>query len=131
MSTLRFCHERGQNKRWGAARHVKRSGISIRVYSILTNIVKKSKSSQHLKNICENVEQSWKSWFFKKINFLGVCPKMCFRECGLFRANSDPKSIILMRDSPLGLITLVYILINPSLIPMKSLPIDPCWEPSY
>ncbi len=28
---LRFCHEWGQNKRWGAVRHVKRSGILIRV----------------------------------------------------------------------------------------------------
>ena len=36
---LRVCHEWGQNKRWGAARHVKRSGISIRIYSILKNIV--------------------------------------------------------------------------------------------
>ena len=34
MSSLRFCHERGQNKRWGAVRHVKRSGISIRVFLI-------------------------------------------------------------------------------------------------
>ena len=34
-SILRFCHERGPNKRWGAVRHVKRSGISIRVFLFL------------------------------------------------------------------------------------------------
>ena len=37
-SILRFCHKQGQNKRWGAVRHVKRSGISIRVYSVLKSI---------------------------------------------------------------------------------------------
>ena len=31
---LRFCHEWGQNKRWGAVRRVKRSGISMRVFLI-------------------------------------------------------------------------------------------------
>ena len=31
-SILRFCLERGQNKRWGAVRHVNRSGISMRVF---------------------------------------------------------------------------------------------------
>ena len=37
---LRFCQERGQNKRWGAVRHVKRSGISIRVFLVFKNVVK-------------------------------------------------------------------------------------------
>ena len=32
MSSLRFCHEWGQIKRWGAVRHVKRSGNSMRVF---------------------------------------------------------------------------------------------------
>ena len=34
MSSLRFCHERGQNKRWGAVRHVIVSGILMRVFFI-------------------------------------------------------------------------------------------------
>ena len=34
MSSLRFCHERGQIKRWGAVRHVIVSGISMRVFFI-------------------------------------------------------------------------------------------------
>ena len=44
MSSLRFCHERGQNKRWGAVRHVNRSGIPIRVFFIFTFSHKKSVS---------------------------------------------------------------------------------------
>ncbi len=36
MSILRFCHERGQIKRWGAVRHVIVSGISMRVFFIFT-----------------------------------------------------------------------------------------------
>ena len=31
---LRFCHERGKIKRWGAVRHVIVSGISMRVFFI-------------------------------------------------------------------------------------------------
>ena len=42
FSILRFCHERGQIKRWRAVRHVKRSGISMRVFSILILSQKKS-----------------------------------------------------------------------------------------
>ena len=34
LSMLRFCHERGQIKRWGAVRHVIVSGISMRVFFI-------------------------------------------------------------------------------------------------
>ena len=34
MSILRFCHERGQIKRWGAVRHVIVSGIAMRVFFI-------------------------------------------------------------------------------------------------
>ena len=44
-SILRFFHKRGQNKRWGAVRHVKRSRISIRVYLVSENIVTISKYS--------------------------------------------------------------------------------------
>ena len=36
FSILRFCHERGQIKRWGAVRHVIVSGISMRVFFICT-----------------------------------------------------------------------------------------------
>ena len=44
-SILRLCHEWGQYKRWGAVRHVKRSGISIRVFLVLKNIGNISKYS--------------------------------------------------------------------------------------
>ena len=50
-SILRLCHERGQNKRWGAVRHVKRSGISIRVYSVLEGIANTLKSNPSCSNI--------------------------------------------------------------------------------
>ncbi len=42
MSILRFCHERGQIKRWGAVRHVIVSGISMRVFFIFIFSHKKS-----------------------------------------------------------------------------------------
>ena len=54
-SILRLCHEWGQNKRWGAVRHVKRSGISIRVYSVLENIVTISNYSQQMSNMFEHL----------------------------------------------------------------------------
>ena len=42
MSSLRFCHERGQIKRWEAVRHVIVSGISMRVFFIFIFSHKKS-----------------------------------------------------------------------------------------
>ena len=47
LSILRFYHERVQYKRLGAVRHVKRSGILIRVHSISTNIANIMKYVKH------------------------------------------------------------------------------------
>ena len=91
-SILRFCHARGQNKRWGAVRHVIVSGISIRVYSVLTNIVHMSKNNRKLKKMFEHVDKSRKSIFFGKQNdFRRGCPKMCFREFGPIPDRFRPK----------------------------------------
>ena len=45
-SILRFCHERGQIKRWGAVRHVIVSGIPMRVFLVLKRICHFSKPNQ-------------------------------------------------------------------------------------
>ena len=69
---LRFCHEWGQNKRWGAVRHAKRSGIAIRVYLVLKNIANISK---HSPKCSKKIKQhSWKPRFSKSIS-LGMCKK--------------------------------------------------------
>ena len=43
FSILRFCHARGQIKRWGAVRHVKRSGISMRVFLVFIVFIEKNR----------------------------------------------------------------------------------------
>ena len=64
-SILRVCHEWGPYKRWGAARHVKRSGISIRTYLVLTNIANIIKYSPQcsilFENLIRNVQNARKS----------------------------------------------------------------------
>ena len=107
-SILRFCHERGQNKRWGAARHVKRSGFSIRVYSVLENIVTISKYSQTWSNMFENlVKQSeiLKIGICQKQKFVGHVQKVFLERLGLFRTNSGKKSL---KTNSMGVVRYIF-----------------------
>ena len=103
MSSLRFCHERGQIKRWGAVRHVKRSGISIRVFLVLTKI---SIVFQFLVNnvkqigfqTCGRFMICWRLFetnvFFRKCprsvpEVVGTILDLFLTNSGPFRTNSD------------------------------------------
>jgi hypothetical protein len=97
-SILHLCHEWVQKWKWGAARHVIQSGISIRVYSVLANIVTSSKYSQQWSNMFEilvNVSKISKTIIFQqKTVIVGHAQKVFWERLTLFRTNSGPKSFI-------------------------------------
>ena len=96
-SILRLCHEWGQNKRWGAVRHVKWSGIPIRVFLFLCSQPRSKKS------VFQRLDVSWFLDVFLKNMFLPKVPQKCSwgvwdhprpipAYSGPFRAHSGPKS---------------------------------------
>ena len=84
-------HQWGQNETWGAVRHVKRSGISIAVYLILTNTVNLFRKNPNPKNIFANVENHESRYCLAKVDFLGSCPEMRFRDVGHITDRFRPK----------------------------------------
>jgi hypothetical protein len=79
LPILRFCHEWGQNKRWGAVRHVIVTGILIRVFLVLTNILDVSKNTPKMKNIFEHVENVENLFFRQKQIFGGGVQNVFWR----------------------------------------------------
>ena len=65
LSILRFCHGRGQIKRWGAVRHVIVSGISMRVFFIFCFLIRKQFSEVWTFHLF--LTFLWKQWFDPKV----------------------------------------------------------------
>ena len=89
-SILRFCHERGQIKRWGAVRHVIVSGIPMRVFFIFMFPQKKRFSDVWTCHVF------WSVWtFFREKWFDPKVPQKCLGPSptysGTFSTHSGPK----------------------------------------
>ena len=92
FSILRFCHERGQIKRWGAVRHVIVSGISMRVFFFICIFSQKKNGFQASR--CVMLRWRFLVFFREKNGLTQKCPRSVWEVSGtipdLFWTISDP-----------------------------------------